>query len=97
MFKPIIQAAALLQAPEKEEEDASAIFNSCNNLSDGQIIWMFQQFGPKDDFEDRVHPDFIQKVEDKLKKRIVALDKNTLLVSIKGLISPGPDLHSLQR
>ena len=67
-LNPIIQASQLLQA-RKSEEDVQIICDMCSELKVVQIIKLLNLYTPADEFEDRVTPAFVRKIQNKLHER----------------------------
>jgi len=65
---PVIQATQLLQA-RKSEEDVSGICDMCDKLRVSQIIKILNLYTPADEFEERVSPAFVRKIQSKLQER----------------------------
>ncbi|XP_023346173.1 unconventional myosin-Va, partial [Eurytemora carolleeae] len=81
---PIIQATQLLQA-RKSEEDVSGICDMCDKLKVSQIIKILNLYTPADEFEERVSPAFVRKIQAKLQERSLEEARNqvTLLMDAK--------------
>jgi len=81
---PIIQATQLLQA-RKSEEDVPGICDMCDKLRVSQIIKILNLYTPADEFEERVSPAFVRKIQNKLQERAMEEAKNqvTLLMDTK--------------
>merc|ERR1712045_116754 len=62
---PVIQATQLLQA-RKTEEDVTGICEMCDKLRVSQIIKILNLYTPADEFEERVSPAFVRKIQNKL-------------------------------
>ena len=79
---PVIQATRLLQAPE---EDVPGICDICDKLRVSQIIKILNLYTPADEFEERVSPAFVRKIQAKLQERSMEEAKNqvTLLMDTK--------------
>lgn len=67
-LQPIIQAAQLVQA-RKTEDDVATVCEMCSALNPLQICKILNLYTPIDEFEQRVSPTFIAKVQAKLKER----------------------------
>ncbi len=67
-FQPIIQAAQLLQA-RKSDDDVSTICDMCDRLKVSQIIKILNLYTPADEYEERVTPTFVRKIQAKLSAR----------------------------
>merc|ERR1719361_361115 len=65
---PIIQATQLLQA-RKSEEDVVGICDMCDALKVSQIIKILNLYTPADEYEERVSPSFVRKIQNKLQDR----------------------------
>merc|ERR1712061_25378 len=65
---PIIQATQLLQA-RKSEEDVPGICDMCDKLRVSQLIKILNLYTPADEFEERVSPSFVRKIQNKLQDR----------------------------
>jgi len=81
---PIIQATQLLQA-RKQEEDVTGICDMCDKLRVSQIIKILNLYTPADEFEERVSPAFVRKIQTRLSERSVEEAKSqvTLLMDTK--------------
>merc|ERR1719445_189322 len=81
---PVIQATQLLQA-RKSEEDVAGICEMCDKLRVSQIIKILNLYTPADEFEERVSPAFVRKIQSKLQDRSMEEAKNqvTLLMDTK--------------
>jgi len=81
---PIIQATQLLQA-RKSEEDVIGICDMCDKLRVSQIIKILNLYTPADEFEERVSPAFVRKIQGRLQERAMEEAKNqvTLLMDTK--------------
>merc|ERR1712029_542149 len=84
MGGPVIQATQLLQA-RKTEEDVTGICEMCDKLRVSQIIKILNLYTPADEFEERVSPAFVRKIQSKLQDRSMEEAKNqvTLLMDTK--------------
>uniref|UniRef100_A0A3B4DJ16 Myosin VC n=1 Tax=Pygocentrus nattereri TaxID=42514 RepID=A0A3B4DJ16_PYGNA len=60
---PLSQAAWLLQVNKTTDEDAAEIQQRCHELSPVQIVKILNSYTPIDDFEKRVAPSFVRKVQ----------------------------------
>jgi len=69
-FQPIIQAAQLLQA-RKSDDDVSTICDMCDRLKVSQIIKILNLYTPADEYEERVTPAFVRKIQAKLSARAI--------------------------
>ena len=72
---PVIQATQLLQA-RKSEEDVAGICEMCDKLRVSQIIKILNLYTPADEFEERVSPAFVRKIQNKLQERAMEEAKN---------------------
>ena len=72
---PVIQATQLLQA-RKTEEDVTGICEMCDKLRVSQIIKILNLYTPADEFEERVSPAFVRKIQNKLQERAMEEAKN---------------------
>ena len=72
---PVIQATQLLQA-RKTEEDVTGICEMCDKLRVSQIIKILNLYTPADEFEERVSPAFVRKIQNKLQERSMEEAKN---------------------
>merc|ERR1719410_2732303 len=81
---PIIQATQLLQA-RKSEDDVIGICDMCDKLRVSQIIKILNLYTPADEFEERVSPAFVRKIQGRLQERAMEEAKNqvTLLMDTK--------------
>ncbi|XP_015414392.1 PREDICTED: unconventional myosin-Vc [Myotis davidii] len=68
-LEPLSQAAWLLQVKKITDSDAKEIFERCTSLSAVQIIKILNLYTPIDDFEKRVTPSFVRKVQALLNSR----------------------------
>ncbi|XP_072528419.1 unconventional myosin-Vc [Salminus brasiliensis] len=66
---PLSQAAWLLQVNKTTDEDAAEIQQQCRELSAVQIVKILNSYTPIDDFEKRVAPSFVRKVQALLQER----------------------------
>ncbi|XP_056138617.1 unconventional myosin-Vc [Lampris incognitus] len=62
-LKPLSQAAWLLQVNKSTNEDAKEITETCTELNPVQIVKILNSYTPIDDFEKRVAPSFVRKVQ----------------------------------
>lgn len=68
-LEPLSQAAWLLQVKKTTDSDATEIYECCTTLSSVQIIKILNLYTPIDDFEKRVTPSFVRKVQALLNSR----------------------------
>ncbi|XP_048886762.1 unconventional myosin-Vc isoform X3 [Brienomyrus brachyistius] len=68
-MEPLSQAAWLLQVSKSTDEDARQISETCTELSPVQIVKILNSYTPIDDFEKRVAPSFVRKVQALLQDR----------------------------
>ena len=68
-LEPLSQAAWLLQVKKTTDSDAKEIAQCCTSLSAVQIIKILNSYTPIDDFEKRVNPSFVRKVQALLNNR----------------------------
>nr|XP_004662536.2 unconventional myosin-Vc isoform X1 [Jaculus jaculus] len=68
-LEPLSQAAWLLQVKKSTDSDAKEICERCTSLSAVQIIKILNSYTPIDDFEKRVTPSFVRKVQALLNNR----------------------------
>ncbi|EGV99859.1 Myosin-Vc [Cricetulus griseus] len=68
-LEPLSQAAWLLQVKKTTDSDAKEISECCTSLSAVQIIKILNSYTPIDDFEKRVAPSFVRKVQALLNNR----------------------------
>ncbi|XP_021487297.1 unconventional myosin-Vc isoform X2 [Meriones unguiculatus] len=68
-LEPLSQAAWLLQVKKTTDSDAKEISECCTSLSAVQIIKILNSYTPIDDFEKRVTPSFVRKVQALLNNR----------------------------
>ncbi|XP_053783636.1 unconventional myosin-Vc isoform X2 [Desmodus rotundus] len=68
-LEPLSQAAWLLQVKKTTDSDAKEIYERCTSLSAVQIIKILNSYTPIDDFEKRVAPSFVRKVQALLNSR----------------------------
>ncbi|MCI4382023.1 hypothetical protein PGIGA_G00258860 [Pangasianodon gigas] len=66
---PLSQAAWLLQVNKTTDDDAAEIQQRCHELSPVQIVKILNSYTPIDDFEKRVAPSFVRKVQALLQDR----------------------------
>ncbi|KAK7117256.1 hypothetical protein R3I94_022725 [Phoxinus phoxinus] len=66
---PLSQVAWLLQVNKTTDEDAAEIKQRCSELSSVQIVKILNSYTPIDDFEKRVAPSFVRKVQALLQER----------------------------
>uniref|UniRef100_A0A8C5MY75 Myosin VC n=1 Tax=Leptobrachium leishanense TaxID=445787 RepID=A0A8C5MY75_9ANUR len=96
-LEPLSQAAWLLQVKKVKDEDAKEICERCTALSPVQIVKILNSYTPIDDFEKRVPPSFVRKVQSMLNTRE---ENSQLMVDSKYLFqvtfpfSPSP--HALE-
>ncbi|XP_073720711.1 unconventional myosin-Vc isoform X1 [Misgurnus anguillicaudatus] len=69
MLGPLSQVAWLLQVNKTTDEDAAEIKQRCSELSPVQIVKILNSYTPIDDFEKRVTPSFVRKVQALLHER----------------------------
>uniref|UniRef100_A0A803SNX5 Myosin VC n=1 Tax=Anolis carolinensis TaxID=28377 RepID=A0A803SNX5_ANOCA len=75
-LEPLSQAAWLLQVKKTTDDDAKEIYERCTSLSAVQIVKILNSYTPIDDFEKRVAPSFVRKVQAMLNNR----ENSTLLM-----------------
>ncbi|XP_041734565.2 unconventional myosin-Vc [Coregonus clupeaformis] len=68
-LKPLSQAAWLLQVNKTTDDDAKEIIEQCSELNTVQIVKILNSYTPIDDFEKRVAPSFVRKVQGLLQDR----------------------------
>ncbi|NXH18417.1 MYO5C protein, partial [Bucco capensis] len=68
-LEPLSQAAWLLQVKKITDDDAKEICEHCTSLSTVQIVKILNSYTPIDDFEKRVTPAFVRKVQALLNSR----------------------------
>nr|XP_033775568.1 unconventional myosin-Vc isoform X3 [Geotrypetes seraphini] len=68
-LEPLSQAAWLLQVKKVTDDDAKEICERCVCISTVQIVKILNSYTPIDDFEKRVAPSFVRKVQSKLSNR----------------------------
>ncbi|KYO21219.1 guanine nucleotide binding protein (G protein), beta 5a isoform B [Alligator mississippiensis] len=68
-LEPLSQAAWLLQVNKITDDDAKEICECCTSLSTVQIVKILNSYTPIDDFEKRVAPAFVRKVQAMLNNR----------------------------
>ncbi|XP_045385431.1 unconventional myosin-Vc isoform X2 [Lemur catta] len=96
-LEPLSQAAWLLQVKKTTDSDAQEIYERCTSLSAVQIIKILNSYTPIDDFEKRVTPSFVRKVQALLNSRE---DSSQLMLDTKYLFqvtfpfTPSP--HALE-
>ncbi|KPP78078.1 unconventional myosin-Vc-like [Scleropages formosus] len=69
-MEPLSQTAWLLQVNKSTDEDAQQIAKMCTELSPVQIVKILNSYTPIDDFEKRVSPSFVRKVQSLLQDRV---------------------------
>ncbi|XP_038669468.1 unconventional myosin-Vc isoform X2 [Scyliorhinus canicula] len=79
-LEPLSQAAWLLQVNKTTDDDAKEICERCSSLSAVQIIKILNSYTPIDDFEKRLAPSFVRKVQSQLNSRG---DGSTLIIDAK--------------
>ncbi|KAM6181069.1 unconventional myosin-Vc [Erethizon dorsatum] len=62
-LEPLSQVAWLLQVKKTTDSDAQEIAERCTSLSAVQVIKILNSYTPIDDFEKRVTPSFVRKVQ----------------------------------
>ncbi|KAJ8272402.1 hypothetical protein COCON_G00112610 [Conger conger] len=62
-MEPLSQIAWLLQVNKSTDEDAKEISKRCTELNAVQIVKILNSYTPIDDFEKRVAPSFVRKVQ----------------------------------
>ncbi|XP_062849386.1 unconventional myosin-Vc [Trichomycterus rosablanca] len=62
-LRPLSQTAWLLQVNKTTDDDAVEIQQRCHELSSEQIVKILNSYTPIDDFEKRVAPSFVRKVQ----------------------------------
>uniref|UniRef100_A0A8C7HH66 Myosin VC n=1 Tax=Oncorhynchus kisutch TaxID=8019 RepID=A0A8C7HH66_ONCKI len=62
-LKPLCQAAWLLQVNKTTDDDIKDITEQCSELSPVQIVKILNSYTPNDDFEKRVAPSFVRKIQ----------------------------------
>ena len=60
----------------KSEEDVAGICEMCDKLRVSQIIKILNLYTPADEFEERVSPAFVRKIQSKLQDRSMEEAKN---------------------
>ncbi|XP_011605937.2 unconventional myosin-Vc [Takifugu rubripes] len=68
-LRPLCQAAWLLQVNKSTDGDAKEIVEECTELKPVQIVKILNSYTPIDDFEKRVSPSFVRKVQSMLQDR----------------------------
>uniref|UniRef100_A0A4W3JVC0 Myosin VC n=1 Tax=Callorhinchus milii TaxID=7868 RepID=A0A4W3JVC0_CALMI len=79
-LEPLSQAAWLLQVNKTTDDDVKEICEKCSFLSAVQIIKILNSYTPIDDFEKRLAPSFVRKVQSQLQTRE---GNQALIVDIK--------------
>ena len=64
----------------KSDEDVQKICDMCDELKVSQLIKILNLYTPADEFEERVSPSFVRKIQNKLQSR--ALAENEQQVSV---------------
>ncbi|XP_054980528.1 unconventional myosin-Vc [Sorex araneus] len=96
-LEPLSQAAWLLQVKKTTDSDATEISERCTALTAVQIVKILNLYTPIDDFEKRVAPAFVRKVQALLNSRE---DSSQLMLDTKYLFqvtfpfTPSP--HALE-
>uniref|UniRef100_A0A8I5R687 Myosin VC n=1 Tax=Papio anubis TaxID=9555 RepID=A0A8I5R687_PAPAN len=97
-LEPLSQAAWLLQVKKTTDSDAKEIYERCTSLSAVQIIKILNSYTPIDDFEKRVTPSFVRKVQVRFLR--IREDSSQLMLDTKYLFqvtfpfTPSP--HALE-
>ncbi|XP_067827555.1 unconventional myosin-Vc isoform X2 [Heptranchias perlo] len=68
-LEPLSQAAWLLQVNKTTDDDVKEICERCSSLSAVQIVKILNSYTPIDDFEKRLAPSFVRKVQSQLNSR----------------------------
>ena len=68
MLLLLLSPFSLFQA-RKSDEDVQAICDMCSSLKVSQIIKILNLYTPADEFEERVSPSFVRKIQAKLLDR----------------------------
>ncbi|XP_041031180.1 unconventional myosin-Vc isoform X2 [Carcharodon carcharias] len=79
-LEPLSQAAWLLQVNKTTDSDVKEISKRCSSLSAVQIVKILNSYTPIDDFEKRLAPSFVRKVQAQLNSRG---DGSTLIIDAK--------------
>ncbi|XP_059495166.1 unconventional myosin-Vc-like isoform X4 [Stegostoma tigrinum] len=79
-LEPLSQAAWLLQVNKITDDDVKEICEKCSALSAVQIVKILNSYTPIDDFEKRLAPSFVRKVQSQLNSRG---DGSTLIIDAK--------------
>ncbi|XP_078097487.1 unconventional myosin-Vc isoform X2 [Mustelus asterias] len=79
-LEPLSQAAWLLQVNKTTDDDVKEICERCSSLSAVQIVKILNSYTPIDDFEKRLAPAFVRKVQSQLNSRG---DGSTLIIDPK--------------
>ncbi|XP_051896382.1 unconventional myosin-Vc isoform X1 [Pristis pectinata] len=79
-LESLSQAAWLLQVNKTTDDDVKEISERCSSLSSVQIVKILNSYTPIDDFEKRVAPSFVRKVQSQLNSRE---DGSTLIIDAK--------------
>ncbi|XP_067874088.1 unconventional myosin-Vc isoform X2 [Heterodontus francisci] len=79
-LEPLSQAAWLLQVNKTTDDDVKEICERCSSLSAVQIVKILNSYTPIDDFEKRLAPSFVRKVQSQLNSRE---DGSTLIIDAK--------------
>ncbi|XP_077328704.1 unconventional myosin-Vc isoform X1 [Lithobates pipiens] len=96
-LEPLSQAAWLLQVKKIKDEDAKEICERCTALSPLQIAKILNSYTPIDDFEKRVTPSFVRKVQSMLSNRedgSQLMQDSKYLFQVTFPFSPSP--HALE-
>lgn len=96
-LEPLSQAAWLLQVKKIKDEDAKEICERCTALSPLQIAKILNSYTPIDDFEKRVTPSFVRKVQSMLSSRedgSQLMQDSKYLFQVTFPFSPSP--HALE-
>uniref|UniRef100_UPI00398E4D74 unconventional myosin-Vc n=1 Tax=Pristiophorus japonicus TaxID=55135 RepID=UPI00398E4D74 len=79
-LEPLSQAAWLLQVNKTTDDDVKEICERCSSLTAVQIVKILNSYTPIDDFEKRLAPSFVRKVQSQLNSRE---DGSTLIIDAK--------------
>ena len=68
MYSKLLNTFSIFQA-RKSDEDVQKICDMCDALKVSQIIKILNLYTPADEYEERVSPSFVRKIQNKLQDR----------------------------
>uniref|UniRef100_A0A0K2VG83 Myosin 5 [Tribolium castaneum] n=1 Tax=Lepeophtheirus salmonis TaxID=72036 RepID=A0A0K2VG83_LEPSM len=83
---PVIQATQLLQT-RKTQEDAVNLCNMCDQLRVSQIIKILNLYTPADEYEERVTPAFVRKIQSTLQERSNIESQKKVFITVTIIIN----------